>query len=79
LLTVLKNAQFYSLWLIFVLIVTLCSKVGAALVAHGHSVSVGLCQGYSAVLLPQLAAPNADLGAITPEQASWIGKFLSTY
>ena len=49
-------------------------QVVAALVAHGHSVSVGLCQGYSAVLLPQLSSPDSDLGVISGEAASWLGE-----
>ncbi|XP_065333329.1 facilitated trehalose transporter Tret1-2 homolog isoform X1 [Cloeon dipterum] len=46
--------------------------VASAIVAHGHSVSVGLCQGYSAVLLPQLSSPDSDLGSISVEAASWL-------
>jgi len=49
-------------------------QVACTLVAHGLSVSVGLCQGYSAVLLPQLSRPDSDLGRISSETASWLGK-----
>lgn len=45
--------------------------------AHGNSVSVGLCQGYSAVLLPQLQQNGSQL-MVTDEEASWIGKALRT-
>jgi hypothetical protein len=53
---------------------SLVLQVVSALVAHGHSVSVGLCQGYSAVLLPQLSSPDSDLGVISGEAASWLGE-----
>jgi hypothetical protein len=45
--------------------------------AHGNSVSVGLCQGYSAVLLPQLQQNGSQL-MVTDVEASWIGKALRT-
>ncbi|XP_059486340.1 facilitated trehalose transporter Tret1-like isoform X2 [Neocloeon triangulifer] len=48
------------------------NRVASAVVAHGHSVSVGLCQGYSAVLLPQLSSPDSDFGVISAEAASWL-------
>ncbi|XP_075227470.1 facilitated trehalose transporter Tret1-like isoform X2 [Lycorma delicatula] len=44
--------------------------VAATIAAHTNSISVGMCQGYSAVLLPQLQA-DATLN-ISQEEASWI-------
>ncbi|XP_069703052.1 facilitated trehalose transporter Tret1-like [Periplaneta americana] len=43
----------------------------ATIAAHGNSISVGLCQGYSAVLLPQLMQDGSTL-IVTKEEASWI-------
>lgn len=50
-------------------------QVAATIAAHGNSVSVGMCQGYSAVLLPQLQQNGSQL-MVTNEEASWIGKDL---
>lgn len=42
----------------------------AAACAHSVSISIGICQGYSAILIPQLmATPSIDIDS---EQASWI-------
>ncbi|KAL0281241.1 UNVERIFIED_CONTAM: hypothetical protein PYX00_002290 [Menopon gallinae] len=41
------------------------------LAAHTHSISVGLTQGYSAVLLPQISNPNGTVHATT-EESSWV-------
>lgn len=43
----------------------------ATLAAHSNSISVGLCQGYSAILLPQLQDKASKL-VITEQDASWI-------
>ncbi|KAB0791121.1 hypothetical protein PPYR_02921 [Photinus pyralis] len=40
----------------------------AAICAHSVSISIGMCQGYSAILLPQLARDFQ----ITSEESSWI-------
>lgn len=47
-------------------------QVAATIAAHTNSISVGMCQGYSAVLIPQLEAAN--YAHITHDDASWIGK-----
>jgi len=52
-------------------------QVAATVAAHGNSVSVGMCQGYSAVLLPQLQQDGSQL-MVTDDEASWIGKDLLT-
>ncbi|GLV38374.1 pippin [Carabus blaptoides fortunei] len=42
----------------------------AAICAHSVSISIGICQGYSAILLPQLmTSPHIHIDS---EQASWI-------
>lgn len=43
----------------------------ATIAAHGNSISVGMNQGYSAVLLPQLMQQGTSLH-VTEEEASWI-------
>ncbi|KAJ1528408.1 hypothetical protein ONE63_006822 [Megalurothrips usitatus] len=43
----------------------------ATLAAHSNSISVGLCQGYSAILLPQLQDKDSKLD-ISEQDASWI-------
>jgi len=60
-------------------VVTLATamQVAATVAAHGNSVSVGMCQGYSAVLLPQLQQDGSQL-MVTDDEASWIGKDLLT-
>jgi len=60
-------------------VVTLATamQVAATVAAHGNSVSVGMCQGYSAVLLPQLQQDGSQL-MVTDDEASWIGKNLFT-
>ncbi|KAK6633704.1 hypothetical protein RUM44_004311 [Polyplax serrata] len=46
-------------------------RVFVTLAAHSSSISVGMTQGYSAVLLPQLGSSDSSLN-ITKEEASWI-------
>lgn len=46
-------------------------QVLAALAAQSVNISVGLCQGYSAVMLPKLVQDRPEY---TDEQTSWIGK-----
>jgi len=60
-------------------VVTLATamQLAATVAAHGNSVSVGMCQGYSAVLLPQLQQDGSQL-MVTDDEASWIGKDLFT-
>jgi len=53
-------------------------QVVAALAAHSNSISVGMCQGYSAILVPQLQQdralhPETRL-KVSEEDASWIGE-----
>lgn len=65
-----------ELWATFSLLRSISAvQVAATIAAHGNSVSVGMCQGYSAVLLPQLQQGGSQL-VVTDEQASWIGKNL---
>ncbi|XP_054278714.1 facilitated trehalose transporter Tret1-2 homolog [Macrosteles quadrilineatus] len=45
--------------------------LAATVATHINSVSVGMCQGYSAILLPQLQDPSSPLHVDT-EEASWI-------
>lgn len=58
----------------------------ATFITHLNSISVGMCQGYSAVLLPQLCDAaqdnlvknfNNEL-VINSEQATWIGTLSKT-
>ena len=60
-----------------VVTLAIAMQVAATVAAHGNSVSVGMCQGYSAVLLPQLQQNGTQL-MVTAEEASWIGKELLT-
>lgn len=46
-------------------------QVLAALAAQSINISVGFCQGFSAVLLPQYTHEYPN---ITYEQSSWIGE-----
>nr|CAD7428989.1 unnamed protein product [Timema monikensis] len=46
-------------------------SIAATVAAHGNSISVGLCQGYSAVLIPQLMTSTSTI-QITEEESSWI-------
>lgn len=48
-------------------------QVLATLAAHSNSISVGLCQGYSAILLPQLQDKGSKL-VVSEQDASWIGE-----
>lgn len=48
-------------------------QVFASIAAHSNSISVGLTQGYSAVLLPQLTSPTSNI-FVSKEESSWIGK-----
>nr|CAD7596399.1 unnamed protein product [Timema genevievae] len=45
--------------------------IAATVAAHGNSISVGLCQGFSAVLIPQLMNSTSTI-QITEEESSWI-------
>ncbi|XP_046661074.1 facilitated trehalose transporter Tret1-like isoform X1 [Homalodisca vitripennis] len=45
--------------------------LAATVATHINSVSVGMCQGYSAILLPQLQDPASPL-QVNTEEASWI-------
>ncbi|KAJ8984177.1 hypothetical protein NQ317_017830 [Molorchus minor] len=44
-------------------------KALAAFCAHSVSISIGICQGYSAILIPQIK--NSDMN-VTTEQTSWL-------
>ncbi|XP_072159152.1 facilitated trehalose transporter Tret1 isoform X2 [Bemisia tabaci] len=46
-------------------------QVAATVAAHLNSISVGMCQGYSAVLLPQLTSHASPL-QVSNDEASWI-------
>lgn len=48
-------------------------QILAAVVAHVNSISVGMCQGFSAVLLPQLLDSSSSI-LVNNVQASWIGE-----
>lgn len=48
-------------------------QVAATVAAHLNSISVGMCQGYSAVLLPQLTSHASPL-QVSNDEASWIGE-----
>lgn len=50
-------------------------QVLAALAAQSINISVGFCQGFSAVLLPQY---TLEYPLISYEQTSWIGEFFET-
>jgi hypothetical protein len=44
----------------------------AAFCAHSVSISIGICQGYSAILIPQL---NSSYGIhVDSEESSWLGE-----
>ncbi|KAK5638697.1 hypothetical protein RI129_012992 [Pyrocoelia pectoralis] len=43
----------------------------AAICAHSVSISIGICQSYSAILLPQITHEFQ----VTPEESSWIASF----
>ena len=45
----------------------------AGLVANLPGLSAGLSMGFSAILIPQLQQPGAEISA-TLEEGSWIGK-----
>lgn len=45
----------------------------SAVAAHVNSISVGMCQGFSAVLLPQLLDSNSSI-LVNNVEASWIGE-----
>lgn len=47
-------------------------QLAATVATHVNSVSVGMCQGYSAVLLPQLEDSNSSI-QVNTDEASWIG------
>ena len=47
-------------------------KFLAGFLSNLSSLSSGLCQGFSAILLPQLEQPESEIKA-TLEQGSWIG------
>nr|XP_022912034.1 facilitated trehalose transporter Tret1-like [Onthophagus taurus]XP_022912035.1 facilitated trehalose transporter Tret1-like [Onthophagus taurus] len=46
----------------------------AAICAHSVSISIGICQGYSAILIPQLLNSTESI-KIDLEQASWLASF----
>ena len=48
----------------------------AGVVANLPGLSAGLSMGFSAILIPQLQQPHAEISA-TLEQGSWIGKIFS--
>lgn len=53
----------------------------SAVATHVNSISVGMCQGFSAVLLPQLLDSNSSI-VVNSAEASWIGEcinFSTTY
>jgi len=50
-------------------------QVIAAFVANIGTVNTGMVFGFSAVVLPQLQAPNSTI-PVDEDQASWIGKCL---
>lgn len=47
----------------------------ACVCAHSVSISIGICQGYSAILIPQLMA--CEHFQINANQGSWLGKYLN--
>lgn len=48
-------------------------QVMSAVATHVNSISVGMCQGFSAVLLPQLLDSNSSI-LVNNAEASWIGE-----
>ncbi|KAJ8885728.1 hypothetical protein PR048_011926 [Dryococelus australis] len=55
----------------FTWLISFRQQVVATIAAHSNSVSVGLCQGFSAVLIPQMMAKGSAL-PITEDDASWM-------
>lgn len=47
----------------------------AAFCAHSVSISIGICQGYSAILIPQLQTSNKM--HVTTDETSWLGRLKS--
>jgi len=61
----------------YVIICAFDLQIMSAVAAHVNSISVGMCQGFSAVLLPQLLNSNSSI-SVNNVEASWIGEAKTT-
>ena len=70
-----KISKMFLRMLIFIYLLHYLQTL-AAVCAHSVSISIGMCQGYSAILIPQLISSGRII--IDQEQSSWLGKCSAT-